>query len=119
VYPPLSEDDTKLCGVVDMSEGWVAIQTPRQAEQWAQENLMKFNKAKCKIRVIPDMNTGWRRSGLRVDLGKIPRGYWWKKNWNMSWQYLLAAQNASCILSYIKGIVASRARKVMLPLTLS
>ncbi|GAB0182210.1 mitochondrial enolase superfamily member 1 [Grus japonensis] len=43
-------DDTKLCGVVNMLEGRDAIQGDLdRLERWAHANLMKFNKAKCKI----------------------------------------------------------------------
>jgi len=43
-------DDTKLCSTVDTPEGWNAIQSDlHRLEQWDQENLMRFNKAKCKV----------------------------------------------------------------------
>jgi len=43
-------DDTDLCGTVDMPEGWNAIQKDLdRPEQWALENLTKFNKFKCKV----------------------------------------------------------------------
>jgi len=43
-------NDTELCGVVDMMEGRDAIQRGLdRLERWACVNLMKFNKAKCKV----------------------------------------------------------------------
>ena len=43
-------DDTKICGVDDTPKGWDAIQRDlHRHEHWAQVNLMRFNKAKCKV----------------------------------------------------------------------
>ena len=43
-------DDTKLCCVIDMLEIWGAIQKDLdRLEQWAQVNIMRLNKSKCKV----------------------------------------------------------------------
>ena len=113
-------NNTKLSGAVDMLEGRDAIQRDvDRLEGWVHVNLMKFNKAKCKV-----LNLGWGNPNHRCRLG----GEWHESSpeenfivavderFNVSGQYALAAQKTNCILGCIKRIITSRLRDVILPL---
>jgi len=53
--------DTKLCGAVDSLTGRDAIQRDLdRLERWACMNLMKFNKAKCKVLHIDGGNPKYK-----------------------------------------------------------
>jgi len=103
-------DDTKLRGVVDTPEGCAAIQRDLvRLESWAERNLMRFNKGKC--RVLHMGRNKLESSSVERDLGVLV-----DDRSTMSQQCALAVKKANGILGCIKRIVASRSREVLLPL---
>ncbi|PKU47067.1 rna-directed dna polymerase from mobile element jockey-like [Limosa lapponica baueri] len=114
-------NDTKLCGAVNKLEGKDAIQRDLdRLERSASVNLMKFNKAKCKVQQV-----GWGNPKHRYRLG----GEWTEsrpeerdlkvlvhEKPNVTQQCVPVAQKANLILGCIKRSVASKPREVILPL---
>jgi len=90
-------------------------------ESWAERNLMKFNKGKCKVLHLGRSNPLHLYSlgadllesrSVETDLGVLV-----DDRLTMSQQRALVAKKANGVLGCIKKSVASRSREVLLPLS--
>ncbi|GAB0179831.1 mitochondrial enolase superfamily member 1 [Grus japonensis] len=114
-------DGTKLGVVANTPEGCAAIQRDLdRLESWAETNLMKSNKGKCRVLHL-GRNNPKHQYRLGVDLlgsstAEKDLGVLVDKKLTMSQPCALVAKKASGILGCIQKSVASRSREVILPL---
>lgn len=104
--------DTKLC-VVDTLKGRVAIQ--RDLERWAYASLVQFSKVLCLDQSSPKHRYWLNGEWIENTLEEKDLRCWLMKD-NMSWQCVLPAWKADCVLGSIKKEVATRARELIVSL---
>jgi len=114
-------DDSKLGGVLDTPASCAAIQRDlERLESWAERNLIRFNKGKCRVLHLGRKNPvhQYRLTADLLESSSVERdlGVLLDDKLTMSQQFALVAKKANGILGCIRRSVASRSREVLLPL---
>ena len=110
-------DDTKLGGVADTPEGCAAIQQDLdRLESWAERNLMRFNKGKCRVLHL-GRNNPMHQYRLGADLlesssAETDMSVLVDDRLTMSQQCALAPKQADGILGCTKKTMTSTSREV-------
>ena len=105
-----------MSGAVSTLEGRKAIQRDLdRLEKWDHENLMRFNKAKCKMLHFGERNPRYSYKLGEEFLGSNPAGkdieVLVDEKLGVSQQHVLAAQKVNSILGCInRGVAAGRDR---------
>lgn len=105
--------DTKLCVEVNTLKERVAIQ--RDLERWAYASLVQFSKVLCLDQSSPKHRYWLNGEWIENTLEEKDLRCWLMKD-NMSWQCVLTAWKADCVLGSTKNKVATRARELIVSL---